>query len=161
MDWHRVGAIGEMAGAALFFISILYLAIQVRTAKQMMAVETAQRVRSEHHATYAALATSGPLCEALSAESGFDPKQGQVFGWYLWCVSNWENQYDLYRRGLIDQSIMDMTVAGFRTNVTRRPSFRTFWQSTEYVTTDFREYLESHLSDEQGAMLREGHEDAA
>ena len=58
MDWNMLGAIGEMAGAALFFISILYLAIQVRTAKQMMAVETAQRVRSEHHATYAALATS-------------------------------------------------------------------------------------------------------
>jgi hypothetical protein len=155
MDWNMVGAIGESVGAALFFISILYLAIQVRTAKQMMAVETAQRVRSEHHATYAALATSGVLSEALSEESGADPKQMHRWGWCLWCASNWENQYGLYRLGLVDQSIMDMTITAFRGNLEARPSFREFWRTTEFVTADFREYLESHLSDEQRAMLLE------
>ena len=161
MDWNAVGAIGESVGAGLFFISILYLALQVRTAKQMMAVETRQRVRSEHHATYAALATSEVLTEALSAENGGDPKQGHVMGWYLWCVSNWENQYELFRLGLIDQSIMDMTVAGFRNFAVFRQSFRDFWRTTEFVTADFREYLESHLSDEQRAALLEGDEVAS
>jgi hypothetical protein len=161
MDWNMVGAMGESVGAGLFFISILYLAIQVRTAKQMMAVETAQRVRSEHHATYAALATSEVLSEALSAENGLDPKQGHVMGWYLWCVSNWENQYELFRMGLIDQSIMDMTVAGFRNFALFRPSFRNFWRTTEFVTADFREYLESYLSDEQREIFLEGRDDAA
>ena len=161
MDWNMLGAIGETAGAALFFISILYLAIQVRMAKQMMAVETAQRLRSEHHATYAALATSGVLSEALSAEIGNDPKQLNLAGWHLWCVSNWENQYDLYCLGLVDQNIMGMTVAAFRNNVTTQPGFCAFWRNTEYVTSGFREYLDSHLSAEKRAMLREGHEDAA
>jgi hypothetical protein len=158
MDWNMVGAIGESVGAALFFISILYLAMQVRTAKQMMAVETAQRVRSEHHATYAALATSRVLAEALSAEHGGDPKQGHVMGWYLWCVSNWENQYDLFRLGLVDRSIMDVTVAGFRNFALMRSDFRDFWRNTEFVTADLRDYLERHLSDEQRAMLLEGEE---
>jgi hypothetical protein len=158
MDWNMVGAIGESVGAALLFISIVYLAIQVKSAKQVIAVETAQRVRSEHHATYAALATSSALSEALSAEVGGDPKQVHVAGWYFWCVSNWENQYDLYRLGLVDQSIMDRTAAAFQNFVDTRPSFRAWWQNTKFTKPGLREYMESRLSDEQRATLRQGQE---
>lgn len=157
MDWNMVGAIGESVGAALLFISIVYLAIQVKTAKQVIAVETAQRLRSEHHATYAALATSDTLAEALSVEGGGDPKQVHMTGWYAWIVSNWENQYDLHRLGLADQSIMDRTTSAFRFWL-ESSSFRAFWQNPIYMRPDFRAFLESGLSDEQRARLRDGKE---
>ena len=164
MDWNMVGAIGESVGAALFFISILYLALQVRTAKQMMAVEAAQRVRSEHHAVFAAMATSGVLAEALSEETAADPKQIHVRGWYAWCLSNWQNQFDLHRLGLVDQTIIEATVSAFRGFIEVRQSFRDFWREMRQGATlrlEFRDFLESHLSDEQRAMLLQGQEDGA
>ena len=44
MNWEAIGAVGELVGASAVFITLIYLAIQIRNANQANRVVTAARI---------------------------------------------------------------------------------------------------------------------
>jgi hypothetical protein len=157
VDWNAVGAIGESVGAGLLFISIVYLAVQVRLAKRVVAVEAAQRVRAAHHDVYAALATNRDFAEVVVEKhrNFTDANELMLWGYYQWLVSNWENQYELFRQGLVDIVIMRKTISSFE-RLVGQPKFVEFWKQVRVdggYSQDLVRFLDASLSAEQKALL--------
>ncbi len=112
MNWEAIGAIGEVLGSAVVFVSLVYLAIQVR--------QNTRAIRSDTHQQWVAMNSVQNLLFPQSAEftstfakalndskSLSEVEQFQVYALVLNVMNTIEALYFQTKNGAIDVQFLD------------------------------------------------------
>ena len=123
MDWNAIGAIGEIIGALAVFLTLVYLALQIRQntksmdeskrlalaqtyqvrsdALQMMLVHAAD---SEHIGPIITKLTGAGYPEDIGALDDLSNIERQRFRlWQIAQETHWDNMFFQYQQGFIDE----------------------------------------------------------
>jgi len=147
MNWDAIGAIGEIVGAAAVVISLLYLAIQIKT----------QNIESKLAATHEILegfrtivttfqsAEGGALMvKAMNDYDGLDETERfRIFAMYLPWFRLWEEAYHQYIDGRFDEEMWNSFTKQFSDVMSLRPS-QQVWEFRKHMFSEpFRKYVAS------------------
>ena len=158
MNWDAIGAIGEIVGAVAVFVTLVYLAIQIRQ-------NTAQSRASSHHAISDSLnqlnilfgqstEVSALFLAGLEDRSSLTDAQRWQFDSLMRAYFHvCETMYFQAEVGTGDQGIATAEEQGMITMVAA-PGGREWWAQNPYgFSTDFRAYVDG-LAMSQPALKR-------
>jgi hypothetical protein len=146
MNWDAIGAIGEVLGAAVVVVSVLYLARQMR--------QNANAIKASNRDSMANLTTTTLLAVASDAELASLFRRGQIdpalldddeafrFDTLLYSIfDHWETFYSHWRLGALSDDDWEKwaSVIGFYMS---QKGAQEFWRKfSENYSTSFREYV--------------------
>lgn len=132
LNWNAIGAVGEILGAVAVFVSLLYLAFQVRH-------NTIAQQSSTHHqfvitqmSANQAISGSAEVCELIDrANKDFAAissaeliRLTYVFYDHL---NQWQFAFDSQQKGLLDPDTWSKNNKGYTRVVETTPAFCEFW----------------------------------
>jgi hypothetical protein len=125
MNWDAVGAIGEIAGAIAVFVTLLYLAMQVRQTNKMARFETMREIIGQFNALNLLYATDSKLREVLLTEGVLPVEQEEQLYAYVDSYCNaWATAQSAFDQGQIDDALFNGVVRDVEIAITRWPSMR-------------------------------------
>jgi len=148
----ELGSIGELLGSIAVFISLVYLALQVRRSTDTARTSTYQSVVSEFSALNQTLASTPDLSllyvtameDFASLGASEKARASQMF---FMTFHNFENMYYQHHKGYLDD---DVWVGWKRLMLTYygRPGFQTWWSvRSDTFNPAFVEFLRSEKVD--------------
>ena len=109
MNWDAVGAIGEVCGALVVVITLLYLAKQVAQTNQIAKTAVARELQHQYAEVYAMLATNNEIQELVTRLRDPDyvaqsaREEEQIEGFCLMLLGLWLSTGIAFERGQIDE----------------------------------------------------------
>ena len=154
MDWTMLGAIGELAGAAVVGFTVIYLARQVRLGNQMAKAE-AWRSFAGKLVDINASQASDPVfrravARALQGATRKDLEDDERVAIGLWYASQLVVTEQAHREvllGILPKEVLDNSVGNVLYNV---PYFESVWSVLrEGRSRDFASWIEQHYDFKQ------------
>lgn len=152
MTISELGSVGELLGSIAVFISLVYLATQVRRSTETARTSTYQSVVSEFSALNQSMASTPDLSllfvraqedfESLSAD-----EKARVSQLFFMCFRNFENIYYQHRKGFLED---ELWIGWKRLMLTyfARPGFQSWWSIRQDVYSQpFGEFLRTEVAD--------------
>ena len=147
MNWEAIGAVGELIGAVTVFLTLLYLAIQIRQNSQAVKNTAAQALLSELNGclrlgssnpdTARAVILGQTLFDELSEEG-----RAQFITWIFAWMRTIELAYFQYVQGYIDEEIWEGQVAHLQ-QITHAPAVKKWWSHRRhFFSTRFQNYID-------------------
>src|SRR5210317_343842 len=101
MDWNAAGAIGEILGAVAVFLTLLYLAAQIRQGNKMAHFETSREIMAQFNACNHLIATDATIREVLlkEGELSFDEAE-QLYSYVDMYCNAWGTTQIAFDQGL-------------------------------------------------------------
>ena len=127
MDWNAVGAVGEILGAVAVFLTLLYLAAQIRQANKMAHFETTREIMAQFNACNHLIATDPSIREVLLKDGELSIGESEQLYSYVDMYCNaWGTTQIAFDQGLVDKSLWagvtkDVKVAMNRWQNMRQP----------------------------------------
>lgn len=152
MTISELGSIGELLGSIAVFISLIYLAFQIRSSTETARMSTYQSVVSDFSALNQSM-TSTPELSLLfvNAQEDFDSlgadEKAKVSQLFFMCFRNFENMYYQHHKGYLEE---ELWVGWKRLMLTyfARPGFQSWWSIREHVySQSFGEFLRTEKID--------------
>jgi hypothetical protein len=148
----ELGSIGELLGSVAVFISLIYLAFQIRSSTATARTSTYQSVVSDFSALNQAM-TSTPELSLLFIKAQEDfaslnaDQKAKVSQLFFMCFRNFENMYYQHRKGYLEDELWlgwkRLMLAYFA-----RPGFQTWWaMRADVYSASFAEFLRSEKID--------------
>lgn len=148
MDWTAVSAIAGVLAAIFVALSVVYLAIQIRTSARATHSQT-YHLATSALAEMAAIVGSDKELARIFRIGMVDPKglnedEFTQFGYLgISLFRRFENVFFQYQSGMIDEDFW----IGHRDNILwffHRPGFQVWWKDRKYAFSQrFREFLDS------------------
>jgi len=152
MNWEAIGAVSELVAALAVVVSLLYLALQVKSNTESARTSTYQSVVAEFGALNRTMATTPDLSmlfirgmedfEALSADE--KARCSQLF---FVCFHNFENMYYQYKKGYLEDDVW----LGWRRIMLAyhaRPGFQVWWSlRADVFSQSFVDFLRTEEPD--------------
>ena len=141
MDWNAAGAVGEILGAVAVFLTLLYLAAQIRQANKTAPFETTREIIAQFNACALLIATDATIRAVLLKEGELSVDEAEQLYSYVDMYCNaWATTQIAYDQGLVEKSIhagvtRDIEVAMNRWPNMRQPVER--WLNNYPDFTDF------------------------
>ncbi|MBT4162715.1 MAG: hypothetical protein HOC70_03800 [Gammaproteobacteria bacterium] len=146
MNWDALGAIGEIVGAIAVFLTLMYLAVQLK-----------QNTASTQAATYSRT-TEGwqdyllsqsredlDLIFRLSADHE-NLTNSEFFRAYYLCRSifrRMEHDFYQYQAGTFDSGTWEAYVSSFQNDTFNNPGIRAMWAlQSDFINPEFRTYIQ-------------------
>ena len=131
MNWEAIGAIGELVGAIAVFITLLYLAAQIRQNSRAVKNSAAQTLLSEANASLrVASSDPGTARAVILGQTLFDDlseaERAQFIVWIFAWMRTIEQAYFQYVQGNIEEEIWEGQVAHLR-QVIHAPPVSKWW----------------------------------
>lgn len=159
MTIQELGSLGELVGAVATVVTLIYLAVQIRTNTQAVRSSATQSVHEAFATWYRMLASDEALARITADglqdfESLSDPERARFVATFMAFLSCSQDAFIKWREGSLarelwsgwEQVMMNLFIA---------PGGRTFWDQRGYLFGDeFRRYVEGDL------MKREPHPEA-
>ena len=125
MDWNAAGAIGEILGAVAVFLTLLYLAAQIRQANKMAHFETSREIMAQFNACNHLIATDATIREVLLNEGELSADDAEQLYSYVDMYCNaWGTTQVAFDQGLIDESIWAGVMRDVEVVMNRWPNMR-------------------------------------
>ena len=107
MNWDAIGAVGEIIGATAVFITLLYLATQVRQANSHARAQTRQRMTEQAQAeVYQGMIDEPSIFQSLYKKEPLTEIEWiKLNGWLLAAMRQREYEWFQMRSGAIDEEI--------------------------------------------------------
>ena len=148
----ELGSIGELLGSIAVFISLIYLAFQIRSSTDAARTSTYQSVVSDFSALNQSMSSTPDLSlmfvNALEDFSSLSADQkARVSQLFFMTFRNFENMYYQNRKGYLEE---DLWIGWKRLMLTyyARPGFQTWWSIREDVYSQaFAEFLRTEKID--------------
>jgi hypothetical protein len=147
MDWTMLGAIGELAGAAVVAVTVIFLAQQLRLSNRLAQAEAWRRVTDRSTANVMTAATipefrSGftKIYNEAATLNDLDPDEGMAVGlFYRASLSVYEQTFREVSLGILSNAALDTLTS----NIYRVPYFTSAWSiQRREIHEDFAAYLE-------------------
>lgn len=147
MNWDAIGAIGEIIGALAVVVSLIYLAIQIRSQNSQAKLSALREMSKELRATTAMFATeniSGIFVRANKDYSCLEETESvQLIVLATNIFRAWENTFLEHRYGSLDKNVW-LALSREYTQVMGIPSFKHIWSiRKQNYDPGFLEYVES------------------
>lgn len=125
MDWNAAGAIGEILGAIAVFLTLLYLAAQIRHANTLAHFETVREVMAQFNACNHLIATDGKIRQVLLKEGELSVDEAEQLYSYVDMYCNaWLTTQISFDQGLIDASVWAGVIRDVEVAMNRWPNMR-------------------------------------
>ncbi|MGI9245392.1 MAG: hypothetical protein ACR2I8_01605 [Steroidobacteraceae bacterium] len=152
MSLEELGSIGELISSIAVVISLVYLAIQLRSSTDTARTSTYQAVVAEFGALNRAMAStknlSAMFAAALEDYDALDTSDRETISQLLLVAfQNFENMYYQYRKGYLED---DVWIGWKRLMLTyhSRPGFQAWWKMRRDVfSPSFVEFLATEVLD--------------
>lgn len=152
MTISELGSIGELLGSIAVFISLVYLAFQVKSGTETAQTSTYQSVVSDFSALNLSMASTPALSLLfVNAQEDFDSlnadDKARISQLFYMCFRNFENMYYQHRKGYLEE---ELWVGWKRLMLTyfARPGFQSWWLIREDVfSQSFGEFLRTEKVD--------------
>jgi hypothetical protein len=141
MDWNAAGAVGEILGAVAVFLTLLYLAAQIRQANKMAHFETSREILAQFNACNHLIATDATIREVLlkEGELSFDEAE-QLYSYVDMYCNAWSTTQIAFDQGLVDQSIWAGVTRDVEVAMNRWPNMRQPLERWLNNYPDFKDY---------------------
>lgn len=111
MSWDALGAIGEILGAVAVFLTLLYLAIQIKQTNRMARFETTREIMGQFNACNHLYATDATIREFLLKKDELLVEEAEQFYSYVDMYCNaWGTAQTAFDQGLVDKAIFDSVI---------------------------------------------------
>ena len=111
MNWDAIGAVGEIIGALAVVISLLYLAVQIRTQNKQARLSALHEMSKEFREATASFAHQGVADIFIRANEDYGSISDAESVRLVVLVTNllraWENAFMEYRDGDLDKNVWD------------------------------------------------------
>jgi len=107
VDWDALGAIGEILGAVAVFLTLLYLAAQIRQTNKMARFETTREIMGQFNACNQLYATDASIREVLLKTSELTTEEAEQLYSYvdLYCNA-WATTQLAFNQGLVEAGMV-------------------------------------------------------
>lgn len=146
MNWDAVGAIGEIAGAIAVFLTLLYLAVQLKQNTASTRASTYSKTTDGWH-NYLQSQTIEDLELMIKLATDYKNLSNPEFyrGYYL-CRAlfrRMEHDYFQYRAGTFDSGTWNAYSASFQQDTFNNPGIRVMWKlQCDFVDPAFRNHMQ-------------------
>jgi len=155
MNWEAIGAVGEIAGAAVVFATLIYVAKQIQQTNQGAQATVESQMGSWWSSHNREMIHSPEMIEII--EQGFNDMQSlsdadrRRFSWWLASLFYmFDVLYLQYQRGVLTDkswSVNEMSIVGFL----RNRSVSIWWESGFFqASPDFAKHIEMLRKDDKG-----------
>jgi len=125
MNWEAWGAIGEVAGAIAVFVTLAYLATQVRQTNKMSRFEVTREIMGQFNALNLLYATDSSLRDVLLNEGALTLDQEEQLYAYVDSYCNaWTTAQIAFAEGQIDEAMYSGVVRDVGIALERWPGMR-------------------------------------
>jgi len=125
LDWNAAGAIGEILGAIAVFLTLAYLAAQIRQANKMARFETTREIMAQFNACNQLYATDPSIRRVLCEEGVLSDEDGEQLYSYVDMYCNaWATAQMAFSEGLIDETLFRGVVKDVAVALRRWPNMR-------------------------------------
>ncbi len=147
MNWDAIGAIGEIVGASAVVISLVYLALQIRSQNKQEKLSALREMSRELRATTAMFANNDISDIFVRANEDYsslnDAESVQLIVLTTNIFRAWENAFLESKVGNLDESVWQGLSRDY-TQTMGIPSFRYIWGlRKENFDLEFQKYVES------------------
>ncbi len=143
MDWNAAGAVGEILGAVAVFLTLLYLAAQIRQTNKLARFETTREIMAQFNACNQLYATDATIRTVLLKKDELSVEEAEQLYSYVDMYCNaWLTAQLAFNQGLIDDALFagavsDVEVALRRWPNMRQPVERWFNNYPDFKDSDF------------------------
>ena len=125
MDWNAAGAIGEILGAVAVFLTLLYLAAQIRQTNKMARFESTREIMAQFNACNHLCATDATIREVLLKKGELSVGEAEQLYSYVDMYCNaWATTQMAFNKGLLDDAVFSGAVRDVGVAMNRWPSIR-------------------------------------
>ena len=125
MSWEAIGAVGEVLGALAVFITLLYLAAQIRQNNKMARFETTREIMAQFNACNQLYATDASIRFVLLKTEPLTPEESDQLYSYVDMYCNALGTTQLaYQEGLVDEALYNNATKDVEVALQRWPNFR-------------------------------------
>jgi hypothetical protein len=143
MDWNAVGAVGEILGAVAVFLTLLYLATQVRQTNKMARFETSREIIGQFNACNHLYATDATIREVLLKKGELSVEEAEQLYSYVDMYCNaWATAQLAFDQGLVDDALFAGVVRDIEVAINRWPNMR---QPVERWFSNYPEFKDSEF----------------
>lgn len=152
MNWEALGAAAEVVGAVAVVVSLIYLALQVKSNTESTRTSTYQSVVAEFGELNRSMASTPDMSMLFirgmeDFESLTPDERARCSQLFFVCFHNFENMYYQYRKGYLEY---DVWIGWQRIMLAyyARPGFQVWWsQRSDVFNTHFVEFLRTERPD--------------
>ena len=153
MNWEAIGAIGEIVGAMAVFVSLVYLALQIRNQNKESRVSSVHEITEAFRQSIESLSRPDIAPLYVRGVKGLDELEEWERLAFIALVQGlarvWEEAYYQHSEGRLDDSIWAAMDAQYTDWVSAK-GLQEFWQLRKlYYRSEFREHVDSTNLDEK------------
>ena len=143
MDWNAVGAVGEILGAVAVFLTLLYLATQVKQTNKMARFEATREIMAQFNACNHLCATDATIREVLLKKGELSVEEAEQLYSYVDMYCNaWGTTQMAFNQGLVDEVLYASTIKDVSVAMKRWPSMR---QPVARWISNYPEFADSEI----------------
>ena len=143
MDWNAAGAIGEILGAVAVFLTLLYLAAQIRQTNRMSRFETTREIMAQFNACNRLIATDSAIREVLLKSGELSVAESEQLYSYVDMYCNaWSTSQMAFDQGLLDEALWAGVIKDVGIQMKRWPSMR---KSVERWLSNYPDFRDSEI----------------
>ena len=141
MDWNAAGAIGEMLGAGAVFLTLLYLAAQIRQTNRMARFEATREIMAQFNTCNHLIATDASIRKVLLKPGELSLEEAEQLYSYvdLYCNA-WGTAQIAYDQGFVDASMWSGVIKDVEVALNRWPNMQNSVERWLSNYPDFRHF---------------------
>ncbi len=125
MNWDAVGAVGEILGAAAVFLTLLYLAIQIKQTNSVSRFNTTREIMGQFDDINRLYATDSTIRRVLLKKDELSAEESeQLYTFTLMYCNAWATAQIAFDQDQIDEALFDSVVKDVQVELNRWPSIR-------------------------------------
>ena len=125
MNWEAIGAVGELLGAAVVFLTLLYLANQIKQANSVARFNTTREVMGQFDELKRLYATDSAIRKVMMKEGELSADESeQLYNFALMYCNAWAPGQTAFDEGQIDKALFDSIVKDVQVELSRWPNMQ-------------------------------------
>lgn len=138
MNWEAIGAAGEVLGAIAVFVTLIYLATQVRQSNSLARFNATTELVNQFNELNRMVSTDQSLRKVLSKESELsDDEREQVYNFAMMFCNVWVSAQIAHDNNQIEDEIYSACAKDVRIELARWPTFQ---QAVEQWLSNYPEH---------------------
>jgi hypothetical protein len=127
MNWDAIGAVGELVGAMVVAVTLVFLIRQIKQNTESLKIQARIAIAEHQYQSIRAPLESPRLLKAAAARGGISEDMLAVHSWCRLILRQWETAYSLHLAGVYDshefQAHRALWRAGFESPATPLSEF--------------------------------------
>jgi len=158
MNWEAVGAIGEVTGAILILVTLVYLSIQIRQNTIQQKREELVSVQHGQNTVVGQLRDPQVFGAYVRTAEDRQPTiedRGTSFAWVLQYLNHFQVVHELYRTGALDEEQFQLWL-GYAVAVVAPKGIRRWWDEENgrlAFHSEVHKSIDSRLSDSENVAV--------